>query len=84
MDMEDHEDIVDDMLESPQWNNGNAGILRPGRTLNVTLTRTEELFWVCPYYIIDEQQAFDVFYAFLCMRSLYHGQHPEIGWIIVS
>jgi hypothetical protein len=56
MDYEEHDDIVADMLESPQWTHGNAGILRAGRPLFATLTRPENTFWVCPHYSINEQQ----------------------------
>jgi len=79
MDYESHDDIIEDMLESPQWSAGNAGILYPGRPLAVTLTRPENQFWVCARYSFNEQQAFDVFYAFLCMRKLFYSQHPELG-----
>lgn len=79
MDTEAHEDIVEDMLESPQWNDGLAGILTPGRPLLATLSRSDQGWWVAREYRLNEQQAFDIFYAFLCMRELYHMQRPNLG-----
>jgi len=79
MEYKSHAAIIQDVLESPQWTNGRAGILTPGRQLVVELLRNEDSFWVSPYYTINEQQAFDIFYAFLAMRELFHSQHPEAG-----
>jgi len=78
MDTQPHEDIIEDMLESPQWNDGLAGILTPGRPLLATLSRSDQGWWVAQDYNLNEQQAFDIFYAFLCMRELYHMQHPNL------
>ena len=79
MDFASHEAIIEDMLESPQWTDGSAGILVPSKPLCVTLSRNTETLWVHPDFHLHEHQAFDIFYAFLCMRELYQMQHPEIG-----